>query len=288
MEKINEEKVEKKHFPFFKVLIGIIAIIAIALIAFGLERAIGNTIRDVNIKKDKLSGTNITYTSVKPLDTRIMAIIASDGSVRLAFEECLSCYYNYGVKSTFTDTGTSVICDNCHCETPYDNIGILMEECTPYPILNEYYIEDDHTIMIPKDFLEHCSEILALYRKGPGNYTPIYGDEDYTNMAITEGGDRALQYDMDGGVRAPGHTNPYEELEYRNEQISGIYNIYKEDVNMYASQEDRNTFEALFKELQELSDSIEPDMSDDEVEEINVLFDEIEAGLSAIAGRLSE
>ena len=288
MENYNEEKIEKKGFPFFKVLLGIIAVAAIILAAFAVEKAIGDTVRDINISKSALSKDKITYYPVKPLDTRIMAVIASDGTVRLAFEECLNCYYNDGVDATFTDTGTSVICDNCGCETTYDNIGLLRDDCGPYPILNSYVIEDDRTITIQKDFLEQCGEMLATLRSGPGNYGSVYDDEEYMNMEITEGSDRAVRYDTDGGFVIPDQPVTLESLVNRSESILSLYTNTQSDVTMLASQEDIAAYDKLYKEFIELCNELDFGISAERMAEINDRFDEIQEGFKTIAGRVSE
>lgn len=288
-EEKNEELNEKKRFPYFKVILGIIAVVAIVFGGIGIERIIDTSVKDVNIKKTSLSADKVKFINVKPLDTKIMAVIASDGTVRTAFDDCLSCYYNDGVRAHFTDTGKSVVCDNCGCETFYDDMGILSYECTPYPILSDYRDEDDHTIMIRADFLEECKDMLGVLRSGKGNYATVYPESDYMNMAITEGGDRAVQYDTSGDTFVPEQPVTTESLSSRAEEITKLYNGYLEDVTMYASTEDASEYDEIYKEFTGLCDEFyDGEISPERASEINKRMGEIEERLRAIGRAASD
>ncbi len=274
----NEDYTETKRFPYFKLLLGVLAVAIICFGAFSVEKAIGNTVRDVNIKKSSLSTDKVTFRSVKPLDTKIMAVIASDGTVRLAFDDCLSCYYNDGVRAHYTDTGTSVVCDNCGCETMYDDLGVLSYECTPYPILSDYIYEDDTTLEIRKDFLEECKDMLGVLRSGKGNYATVYPESDYMNMEITEGGDRAVEYDTSGEISVPQQPVTVDYLLNRTETITKLFNGYQDDVTMNSDHDDIAAFESLRTEFLDLCDELaDSDIDAQRAIEINQRFDEMEA-----------
>lgn len=284
----NEETSEAKRFPYFKIFLGLLAIAVIIFGAFSVEKAIGETVRDVNIKKSSLSADKVTFRGVKPLDTKIMAVIASDGTVRLAFDDCLSCYYNDGVRAHFKDTGTSVVCDNCGCETLYDDIGILSYECTPYPILNDYIIEDDTTVEIRSDFLEECKDMLGVLRSGKGNYATVYPESDYMNMEITEGGDRAVEYDTSGEISVPQQPVTVDSLLNRTENITKLFNGYQDDITMKASHEDIAAFEALRGEFFTICDELaDTEIDTDRALEINRRFDEMEAEIRELGAKVA-
>ncbi len=282
----DEEKNGTRRFPYFKVILGVLALAVIVVGAFSVEKAIGNTVRDVNIKKSALSADKVVFRSVKPLDTKIMAVLASDGTVRLAFDDCLSCYYNEGVRAHFKDTGTSVICDNCGCETLYDDMGLLSYECTPYPILNDYIIEDDTTVEIRSDFLEECKDMLTLLRSGKGNYATVYPESEYMNMEITEGGDRAVEYDTSGEISVPRQPVTVDSLLNRTENITKLYNGYLDVVTMAADHDDLAEFEAVHQEFKELCDELaDTEISAERALEIDARFDEIEEKIRTIGQR---
>lgn len=280
---------ETKKFPYFKLFLGLLCVLAIVLGAFLVEKAIGSAVKDVTIDKADI-GETVRFINVRPLSTKIMAVRASDGSCRLAFEECLSCYYNEGVRAHFTDTGKSVVCDNCGCETFYDDLGVLSDECTPIPILSGYVTEDETAITVPKDFLERCKEVLDVLRIGKGNYANIYDGGDYMNMDITEASDVAVSYDDGEADEDNGPADPAEidRLLSRSEDITKLYNGYLNDVTLNASQSDIGVFDACYKEFLGLCDELAEDggVSAARAADIGEKFDGIEEKIREI-GRKS-
>ncbi len=279
-----EEK-QTKRFPYFKIFLGLLCVLAVVLIALMLERTIGSSVKDVVIDKAKVTD-GAYFKNVRPLSTKIITVRASDGSYRLAFDDCLSCYYNDGVRAHFSDTGESLVCDNCGCETFYDDLGLISDECTPIPILAEYITSDDETITVPKAFLERCKEMLDVLRIGKGNYANIYTGADYRNMEITEASDVAVSYDDDdGGEAAEGADGPVDvdELRLRTEEITKLYQGYLNDVTLNASQSDIGVYGACYREFLGLCDELaETDVSDTRARAISEKFDEIEAKMREI------
>ncbi len=280
----NENIKETKRFPFFKLFLGLLCVAALAVGAFAVERAIGSSVKDVVIDKASLT-EKITFIKVKPLSTKIMAVKTADGAVRLAFDECLSCYYNDGVASSFTDTGESVVCDNCGCETFYEDMGLLSDECTPIPILADYIVDNGKTVTVPKDFLERCKEMLDVLRSGKGNYATVYGQTDFMNMEITEASDAAVRYDdsSDENDFLPADPVSVDDLLRRTEDITKLYNGYLNDVTINASQSDIGAYTACYKEFLALCDELaDTEVTNARAVEINKKFDEIEAKLREI------
>ncbi len=276
----QDDTVQKtKRFPFFKIFIGILGLIAVLAVAIGAEKHISSIIKDVNIKKDNLSTEEVTFFDVTPLDTQIMAVIASDGTCRLAFNECLSCHYNDGVKATFTDdTERKIVkCTNCGCETAYDDLGILREDCTPIPILNDYIVIDDHTIMIPKEFLTDCKTMFDVIRSGKNNYATVYDTYDYMNMEITEAGDAPVSYDRDGEIFVPAKPIRTDDLYNRAESITKLYNGYVDGVSVNAPADVIESFTQTYKEFSALCEELNTtELAPERTVEISEEFDRIE------------
>ncbi len=276
-----------KRFPFFKIFLGLLCIAAIAVCAIAVEKTISSSVKEVVIDKSDITDT-VTFFKVKRLSTKIMAVKASDGSLRLAFDECLSCYYNDGVKSNFEDSGESVICDNCGCETIYDELGLLSDECTPIPLLEEYITDNGSTLSISKEFMERCKEMLDVLRSGKGNYATVYGQTDYMNMEITEASDAAVSVDGAEEDEAPLRNVSVDDLLRRTEDITKLYNGYLNDVTINASQSDIGAYTACFKEFLALCDELaETEVSKTRASEIDAKFDKIEARMREI-GKNSE
>lgn len=278
-------KTDTKRFPFFKVFLSLLAIVAIIVCAFAVEKTIGKSVKDVVIQKADI-GSDVKYIKVKPLSTRIMAVRDSEGEIRLAFDECLSCYYNDGVKGSFSQTENGVVCSECGCETALDDMGVLSDECTPIPILKEYVLEDADTITIPKDFLEECKAALDILRSGKGNYASIYKDADFRNMEITEASDVAVPYNDDESKE---EAVSVEELLDRTETITKLYNGYLNEVTINASQSDIGIYTACYKEFLVLCEEVtDTAVTDTRAIEINKKFDEIEQKLKEIGRKSSK
>lgn len=278
------EAKENKRFPYFKIFLGLLCILAVVFVALLVEKNIKSAVKDVTINKSSVSSESVSFKNVKPLSTKIMTVRASDGSYRLAFDDCLSCYYNEGVRAHFTDTGVSVVCDNCGCETFYDDMGLISDECTPIPILSDYITETADSITVPKDFLERAKEMLDVLRIGKGNYANIYSGADYMNMEITEASDIAVSYD-DGNEAdtTPADPADIDELLLRTEDITKLYNGYLNDVTINASQSDIGVFDACYREFLALCDELaETEVSVSRAKAISDKFDEIEGKMREI------
>ena len=282
------EAKENKRFPYFKIFLGLLCILAVVLVALLVEKNIKSAVKDVTINKSSVSSESVSFKNVKPLSTKIMTVRASDGSYRLAFDDCLSCYYNEGVRAHFTDTGVSVVCDNCGCETFYDDMGLISDECTPIPNLSDYITETADSITVPKDYLERAKEMLDVLRIGKGNYANIYSGADYMNMEITEASDIAVSYD-DGNEAdtTPADPADIDELLLRTEDITKLYNGYLNDVTINASQSDIGVFDACYREFLALCDELaETEVTASRAKAISDKFDEIENKIREI-GRKS-
>ncbi len=275
----DETTQKAKHFPYSKIFIGILGLIAVFVAAISAEKYISSIVKDVNIKKDKLSTEKVTYFDVAPLDTQVIGVIASDDTCRLAFNECLSCHYNDGIKATFTDDPERkvVTCTNCGCETAYDDLGILREDCTPIPILNDYIVIDDHTIMIPKEFLDDCKTMFDVIRSGKNNYATVYDTYDYMNMEITEAGDTPVSYDRDGEIFVPTKPIRTDDLYNRAESITKLYTGYVDGVSVNAPADVIESFTQTYKEFSVLCEELNTtELAPERAVEISQEFDRIE------------
>ena len=151
-----------------KVLIGIIAIIAIIFFATMIEKSINNQIEDVVIEKSEVTTEKAIFIPIKQLDTNIIAVQASDLTYRLAFDDCLGCYYQKKKHSGFENNrdNTGLICKGCKAEIFYDDMGFLPEESMPYPIIEGEIVSDNDKFVITADYLEGKKLLLDKMRSG--------------------------------------------------------------------------------------------------------------------------
>ena len=162
------ERLREQHRSTYrKLLFGIIIIIFIIVAAFMIENSIGNQLTDFSIEKSKITDEQAIFIPIEQLDTNIIAVKASDGTYRLAFDDCMGCYYQYGKHARFKNNSdnTAVICDMCGCEVLYDDMG-QTEECRPYPIEVVEIYSDDINFVLSSEYLSAKKELLEAWRSG--------------------------------------------------------------------------------------------------------------------------
>lgn len=159
---------ERNRATHKKVLIGIIAIIAMIFFATMIEKSINRQIEDVVIEKSTISAEKAVFIPLEQLDTNIIAVQASDLTYRLAFDDCIGCYYQKKKHSGFENNkdNTGLICKGCKAEIFYDDMGFLPEESMPYPIAESEIISDNDKFVISADYLEGKKILLDKMRSG--------------------------------------------------------------------------------------------------------------------------
>ncbi len=82
----------------------------------------------------------------------LMAVLASDGTVRLALNTCQVC--NGSPYAYFEQSGDNFICQNCKNVFTSTDIGKESGGCNPVPITSEYYMVENETIVVQSSFLD--------------------------------------------------------------------------------------------------------------------------------------
>lgn len=151
-----------------KIVLGIMVVVAIIVFAIMIEKSINGQIEDVVIEKSTITTEKASFIPLKQLDTNIIVVQASDMTYRIAFDDCLGCYYEGKKHSGFENNkdNTGLICKNCKREIIYDDMGFLLEESMPYPIPESEIISDNDKFVIPAKYLEGKAIILEKMRNG--------------------------------------------------------------------------------------------------------------------------
>ena len=162
--KVNEQNRNRQK----KILLGIIVIIILIVSAIMVERSINMNITDVTIEKSKITEEKAIFIPLRQLDTNIIAVKLSDGSYRLAFDDCTGCYSMYGKHGKFENNSdnTGLVCKNCKSEVLYEQMGFLPEQSMPYPIDKPEIIENDNSFILTKEYLEKHKQVLETKRSG--------------------------------------------------------------------------------------------------------------------------
>ena len=92
----------------------------------------------------------------------IIAVKATDGTIRTAFNTCQVCYSSG--KGYYVQEGEFLVCQNCGNRFGMDEVALTKGGCNPVPITDEYKTEADGAITIPKEFLEDAQVIFENWK----------------------------------------------------------------------------------------------------------------------------
>ncbi len=120
--------------------------------------------QDIVIPINELSETAKFY----PMDidgTRleVVAVKASDGSIRTAFNTCQVCYDSGN--GYYKQQGDVLICQNCGNKFPMDRVEVEAGGCNPWPIFEESKAVTADTITLSYDFLKESKGIFSNWKQ---------------------------------------------------------------------------------------------------------------------------
>ena len=95
-------------------------------------------------------------------DMEVLAVRASDGTIRTAFNTCQSCYTSGAGFYRFEEG--KLICNNCGFHFSPDQVQVASGGCNPWPIFDDDKITSDDSILISYDFLSASKEIFANWK----------------------------------------------------------------------------------------------------------------------------
>jgi len=119
---------------------------------------------DITITKSEVTETAkfIPY-KVGNTDMEIIALKASDGTIRTAFNTCQVCYDSG--RGYYVQEGDELVCQNCGNRFKADQVEVIKGGCNPVPITTENKTDDGTTITIAKDFLEQNEALFGNWKK---------------------------------------------------------------------------------------------------------------------------
>lgn len=163
---------KKSNLPLI-IIAAALCIVAVCVFAFG--RGGGN-------QSDKdTSNTNIAegeYLTIQTADVgskasfypitvdgtemEVIAVRASDGTVRTAFNTCQSCYTSGA--GYYVQEGDDLVCQNCGYHFTPDQVEIQAGGCNPWPIFPENKTVTDDEIQISYAFLKDSVSIFENWK----------------------------------------------------------------------------------------------------------------------------
>jgi len=105
-----------------------------------------------------------TFYTYNELDSKmeIIAVKASDGTIRTAFNTCQVCYSSG--RGYYVQEDDLLICQNCGNQFSMDDVEVAKGGCNPVPIFDENKKVNDETITISKEFLEEAEVIFENWK----------------------------------------------------------------------------------------------------------------------------
>ena len=95
-------------------------------------------------------------------DMEIIALTASDGSIRTAFNTCQVCYSSG--KGYYKVEGNGLVCQNCGNTFGFDDISVTRGGCNPVPISEKDRPEQDGNLVISAGYLSDASQLFENWK----------------------------------------------------------------------------------------------------------------------------
>ena len=100
--------------------------------------------------------------SVNGTDMEVIALKASDGTVRTALNTCQVCYDSG--RGHYVQEGDALVCQNCGNRFSADQVELVKGGCNPVPIKKENKTENGTNITISKEFLAQNVELFTNWK----------------------------------------------------------------------------------------------------------------------------
>lgn len=92
----------------------------------------------------------------------VLAVKASDGTIRTAFNTCQVCYSSG--RGYYQQEGDVLICQNCGNQFHMDEVEVTRGGCNPVPVGDENKTVTDTSITIPLKYLQEAEVIFANWK----------------------------------------------------------------------------------------------------------------------------
>lgn len=116
------------------------------------------------IKKSDVKGTAKFYPyKVNGIYMEVIAVKASDGTVRTALNTCQVCFDSG--RGYYTQSGNELVCNNCGNRFKIDQIEKIRFGCNPIPIMKEDKTEENDIVTISAKFLNDSKDYFKRWKR---------------------------------------------------------------------------------------------------------------------------
>ncbi len=165
---------KSKKINILAIVLPVFILVVIGVI-FANKNGVGNdvnsdknvsdvTVNDNLIIPIKDISTTATFYPVEIDGTKleVLAIKASDGTIRTAFNTCQICYSSG--RGYYEQQGNMLVCQNCGNRFNSDDVEITRGGCNPVPIFSEDKTVDSENITISKEFFGKSKNIFENWK----------------------------------------------------------------------------------------------------------------------------
>ena len=164
---------KKNNLPLILTAVGIVCVAVVAVIIGG---GLGNSAEIPDTGSEIASGGYLTILTaeigsaasfypitVDGMQMEVLAVRASDGTIRTAFNTCQNCYTSGA--GYYVQQGDDLVCQNCGFHFTPDQVEIQSGGCNPWPIFTENKTVTEDEIQISYDFLKEAKAIFANWKR---------------------------------------------------------------------------------------------------------------------------
>lgn len=119
---------------------------------------------DIKILKSEVTANAKFYPyKLDGLDMEVLAIKASDGTIRTALNTCQICFDSG--RGYYKQVGNYLVCQNCGNRFNQDQVEKIKGGCNPIPIMEDQKQDTGDYIVIPKDYMETQKDYFINWQK---------------------------------------------------------------------------------------------------------------------------
>ncbi len=148
---------------------GVIVLAIVAAVVFnttggGAKPANIQTGGNLSIPKAQITST-ASYFPYQAGDVtmEVVAVKASDGTIRTAFNTCQVCYDSG--KGYYVQEGNELVCQNCGNKFQIDQVEVVKGGCNPVPIFKQDKTDDGQNLVIAENYLNQNKGLFGRWKK---------------------------------------------------------------------------------------------------------------------------
>lgn len=140
----------------------LVAVFIVMMLLEGAEKD-AQTEGNIEILKEEITEKASFYSyEMDGTALEVMAVKATDGTVRTAFNTCQVCYSSG--RGYYKQNGTYLVCQNCGNAYISDEVELMTGGCNPVPIMESDKTETSDKIIISRELLEKYQVIFANWK----------------------------------------------------------------------------------------------------------------------------